>query len=150
MTGALSVTAAALGTITLMIKSAWLRQWLYHSPHLTAFGTYSHEIRATQIGAYILMCLGFPFVGLIMSSVAAAIANPAPRQSSSPPGNGGGPPGPGPAPEPRAPGGGRRADSGRVTVLVLSRCIVSRLPHARASGSGLPIPMESEPRGVAS
>ncbi len=130
-----------MGTVTLMIKSAPLRQWLYHSRHLTAFGTYSHEIHATQMGAYALMCLGFPVIGLIMSSLAAAIANPAPRQPGSPPGNGGGPPGPGPEPEPEpgAPGGGRRADWDRVPVLVLSRCIVPRLPHARASGSDLPM-----------
>jgi hypothetical protein len=134
MTGALSVTAAALGTITLMIKSAWLRQWLYHSPHLTAFGTYSHEIRATQVGPYLFMCLGFPFVGLFMSSVAAAIANPAPRQPSSPPGNGGGPPGPGPEPGPVPPDGGR---VDRVPVLALSGCTVFRMPGP--PGSGLPM-----------
>ncbi len=130
-----------MGTVTLMIKSAPLRQWLYHRRHLTAVGTNSPEIHATQMGAYALMCLGFPVIGLIMSSLAAAIANPAPRQPGSPPGNGGGPPGPGPEPEPEpgAPGGGRRADWDRVPVLVLSRCIVPRLPHARASGSDLPM-----------
>ncbi len=136
MTGALFVTAAGLGTVTLMLKSASLRQWLYHSRHLTAFGTYSHEIHATQVGAYALMCMGFPVIGLIMSSLAAGIANPAPRQSDSP-GNGGGPPGPGPEPEPSD--GGGRPEADRAPVLVLSGCTVYRLPHARVSGSGLPM-----------
>jgi hypothetical protein len=119
MTGALSVTAAALGTITLMIKSASLRQWLYHSPHLTAFSAYSHEIRATQVGAYILMCLGFPVVGLLMSSVATAIANTAPRLPGGQPdggSGGGGGRGPDAEPGPVPPDGGRLTDEERVLV----------------------------------
>ena len=124
-TAALFTTALGTGTTMLMLKSPSLLHWLNHGQRLTAVATYRYELYAGNgVGAYVLMLISFPVIGLIMSSLAAAIANPAPRQSSSPPGNGGGPPGPGPEPEPGAPGGGRRADSDRVTVLVLSRCIV--------------------------
>ena len=34
--GALTVTALGTGTTALMLKSAWVRDWLYHGQHLTA------------------------------------------------------------------------------------------------------------------
>ena len=104
-TAALFTTALGTGTTMLMLKSPSLLHWLNHGQRLTAVATYRYELYAGNgVGAYVLMLISFPVIGLIMSSLAAAIANPAPRQSSSPPGNGGGPPGPGPEPEPGAPG----------------------------------------------
>jgi hypothetical protein len=102
-TAALFTSALGTGTTLLTFKSAWLLHVVNHGQHLTATGMYRYEFRAVNGGAgYVLMLMFFPVIGLIMSSLAAAIANPAPSQSSSPPGNGSGPPGP----EPEPPGGG--------------------------------------------
>jgi hypothetical protein len=119
---AMFTTVLGTGTTLLMLRSPWLLHWVNHGRHLTAFATYRYEINtANAAGGYVLMLLSFPVVGLFMSSLAAAIANPAPGLSSSPPGHGGGPPGPGPGPEPEAePPGGGRAESARVPVPVLS------------------------------
>ena len=60
LVGALFVTVSGTGTIAVMLKAAWLRDWLYHGQH-RLFGvgglppllrgdpgviTYSHEITA--------------------------------------------------------------------------------------------------------
>jgi hypothetical protein len=63
---------------------------------------------------YIAMCVAFPLIGLVTSTLGVACLMPVPRQSDPQPGNGGGPPGPGPEP---APPGGRLADEERVPVL---------------------------------
>ena len=65
------------------------------------------------------MCVVFPIIGLIMSTLGAACLMPVPRQSGPQPGDGGGPPGPGPEPAPEPPPpGGRLADADeRVPVL---------------------------------
>jgi len=63
--------------------------------------TYRYEIYAgTGAFAYVVMLIFFPVIGLIMSSVAAAIANPAPRQPGPRTDGDGGPPSPGRAPVP--------------------------------------------------
>ena len=81
-TAALFTTVLGTGTTMLMLKSPWLLHWLNHGQHLTAVATYRYELYA-GLGAlsYGLMLISFPVIGLIMSSLAAAIANPAPRQS---------------------------------------------------------------------
>jgi hypothetical protein len=119
-TAALFTAAAGTGTVALMLKSTWLLHWLTHGQHLTAIAAYRYEISAgTGAAGYGLMLISFPVIGLIMSSVAAAIANPAPRQSGPQPG-GGGRGGGGPDPDPGPADGGRRADADRVPVLALS------------------------------
>jgi hypothetical protein len=129
------------GTTLLMLKYPWLLHWFTHSRPLTAMATYRYELHTVNAaGAYGLMLMSFPVIGLFMGSLAAVIVNPAPSSSGSP-GNGGGPPGPGPGPgpelEPEPPGGGR-AKSDRVPVPVLSGCTVFCPPHVRSPRSGLP------------
>ena len=136
---AVLTTVLGTGTTLLTLRSPWLLHWVNHGRHLTAFATYRYELyTASHAGGYVLILMSFPVVGLFMSSLAAAIANPAPSSSGSP-GHGGGPPGPGPGPEPEAePPGGRRAESDRVPVPVLSGCTVFCPPHVRSPRAGLP------------
>ena len=46
--GALTVTVLGIGTTALMLKSAWVRGWLYHGQHLTASALYGRELYASQ------------------------------------------------------------------------------------------------------
>jgi hypothetical protein len=134
---AMFTTVLGTGTTLLTLRSPWLLDWVNHGRHLTAFAAYRYELNtANAAGGYVLMLLSFPVVGLFMSSLAAAIANPAPQESGSA-GPGGGTAGPGRGPEPEPPGGGR-ADADRAPVLVLSGCTVLCLPHVRSPRSGLP------------
>ena len=58
--GALTVTVLGTGTTALMLKSAWVRGWLYHGQHLTASAVYGRELYASQnVGFYChdLRCL---------------------------------------------------------------------------------------------
>ena len=121
MAAALFVTVLGTGIIALTIKVAWLRPLVYHSPHPGAAAAYGHVLHASQhVGSYIVMCVVFPIIGLIMSALAVACLMPVPSQSGPQPGDGGGPPGsgPGPAPDPPPPGG-RLADA-EERVLALS------------------------------
>lgn len=78
-TAALLTTALGTGTVMLTLKSPWLLHWLNHGQRLTAIATYRYELYVgSGAGAYVLMLISFPVIGLIMSSLAAAIANPAP------------------------------------------------------------------------
>jgi hypothetical protein len=112
LVGALLVTVLGLGTIALTIKAPWLRPWVYHGQHLSAAAAYSHELAASgssgNTGMYAVMCVIFPFIGLVMSPLGGLVWGPAAAagQSGPPPG-GGGPPGPEPTPDPP---GGRLAD----------------------------------------
>ena len=118
-TAALFTTALGTGTVMLTLRSPWLLHWLNHGQHLTAIATYRYQLSVGNgAGAYVLMLITFPVIGLIMSALAAGVANPAPSQSSRPPGNGGGPPGPGPKPEPGPPDG-ERAEADRVPAPAL-------------------------------
>ena len=84
-TAAMAVTTLGTGTTMLMLKSPWLLHWLNHSRHLTAFATYRYELNTTNhTGAYVLMLMFFPVIGLITSYLAAVIANPAPLDARSP------------------------------------------------------------------
>ena len=103
LVGALFVTIAGTGTTALMLKTAWLRHWLYHGD-LTSAAMYRHELLASENGiGYFLICVAFPVIGLIMGALAVACFMPVPRQSGPQPGNGGGGGGPGPEPAPILP-----------------------------------------------
>ena len=122
MAGATFVTVAGFGTTAAMVKSAWLRDWLYHGQHLL-YGVqnlsadlktlqaiaYSHQLTGSMdTGAFFAMLIIFPVItlattGLVAACRAADDAAPAPGDTRP----GGGPPGPGPAPKP--PAGGRPA-----------------------------------------
>ena len=118
MVGALFVTVLGTGTIALTIKVARLRPWVFHAQHLSAAAAYRHELTASQsTGMYAVMCVVFPFIGLIMGALGVGCFMPVPRQSGPQPGNGGGGPGPEPAPDP--PDGGRRAEAGADAERVL-------------------------------
>ena len=80
-TGALFVTALGTGTTALMLRSAWLRHWLYHG-HLSALATYRHEIFAgTNVNGYALILMAFPVIGLIVGTAVMADTAPAPHES---------------------------------------------------------------------
>ena len=84
-TAARAVTTLGTGTTMLMLKSPWLLHWLNHGRHLTGFATYRYELNTTNhTGAYVLMLMFFPVIGLITSYLAAVIANPAPLDARSP------------------------------------------------------------------
>ncbi|HEV3289543.1 MAG TPA: hypothetical protein VG123_11165 [Streptosporangiaceae bacterium] len=115
--GAMLVTVLGAGTTALMVRSASVRDLLYHGPHLTASAIYGRELYASQdVSAYLLLFFGFPIIGLIMGLVGAGVANLSPRLPDG--GRPGGPPGPGgPGPLPAAPDGSRHVDAEELTVL---------------------------------
>ena len=112
--GALTVTALGFGTTALMLKSAWVRGWLYHGQHLTASAVYGRELYASGgMAFYAVICVIFPIIGLIMSLSGSGYANVTGPQPGGGPGGPGGPHGPGePEPMPDPPAGGRLADAG--------------------------------------
>jgi hypothetical protein len=111
LVGALLVAALGTGTIALMLKAAWLRNWLYPGRH-QFFGiaglrslldgdlaaiTYSHELTASvDASIFLVMCVAFPLIALALAGLAAlgALANAEPQQGGDPPRGGGGPPAP--------------------------------------------------------
>ncbi len=108
LVGALLVAVLGTGTIALTIKVAWLRPWIFHSQHLSAAAAYVHELTASQGPVYPVMCVIFPVIGLVISTLGGLVWGSARGGRSGPrPGNGG-PPGPEPTPDPP---GGRRADA---------------------------------------
>jgi hypothetical protein len=109
--GALIVAILGTGTIALMPRAAWLRHWLYPGQHLLAGAVHSRELAASNgSGAYGLILIAFPVIGLLLGVFSSAAA----IESSGPPAGGGGPPRPEPGPEPvpDSPGSGRLADAG--------------------------------------
>jgi hypothetical protein len=111
------VTVSGTGTLALLIRSAWVRDWLYHGQHVTASAVYGRELYASQNATgYFFLLVAFPIVGLILGVTGAAIANPVPRLP-----DGGGPPGPpghgGPEPLPDPPDGGRQAEVNELVTL---------------------------------
>jgi hypothetical protein len=124
--GALIVTVLGTGTVALMPRAAWLRHWLYPGQHLLAAAVHSREVAASNSGgAYGLILIAFPVIGLLLGIFSSAAA----IESSGPPPRGGGPPGPEPAPDP--PGSGRLADAGAGTGRV-----VADLPGSSEEGPG--------------
>lgn len=74
LTGAMTVTLAGSATVTLMLKSAAVRNWLLTSEHLSANALYVRELNAgADIGAYFVMCIFFPLFALACSAYAAAV-----------------------------------------------------------------------------
>jgi hypothetical protein len=72
--GALTVTVLGTGTTALLLKSAWVRDWLYHGQHLTASAVYGRELYASQgVAFYALICVVFPIIGAIMGVLGAAV-----------------------------------------------------------------------------
>jgi hypothetical protein len=83
LTGALLVTALGTGTTALMLRSAALRNWLYHGQHLDALALYQHELySSTGTQMYVLICVAFPVIGLIMGG--AGVAGTRPRETLEP------------------------------------------------------------------
>jgi hypothetical protein len=126
--GAMLVTVLGAGTTALMVSSAWVRDLLYHGPHLTASAVYGRELYASQdVSAYLLLFFAFPFIGLMMGLVGTGIANMKPRQPDG--GRPGGPPGPGgPEPLPAPPDGGRHVDAEELAVLTGELTHASQTP----------------------
>ncbi len=77
LTGALLVTALGTGTTALMLRSAALRNWLYHGQHLNALALYQHELYSSMgTQMYALICVAFPVIGLIMGGAGVAGRRP--------------------------------------------------------------------------
>jgi hypothetical protein len=74
--GALTVTVLGISTTALMLKSAWVRGWLYHGQHLTASAVYGRELYASgNVAFYVVICVIFPIIGLIAGLVGSGSAN---------------------------------------------------------------------------
>jgi hypothetical protein len=118
LAGALSVTVLGFGTTAVMLKAAWLRNWLYHGSHLlygvqnlsSDLGTpsaiaYSHELTgSSDASVFLLICIAFPLIAFPLIGWAAlsvwgnGAANPGgPRRGD----------GPVPEPAPEPPDGGQ-------------------------------------------
>ena len=101
------------GTTALLVKSAWVRDLLYHGQHLTASAVYGRELWASQnVGGYAAAWIFFPVVGLVMGPFGGAIAEllASPRPDGGHPPPPADPPGPEPLPDP--PDGRRLVDAG--------------------------------------
>jgi hypothetical protein len=123
LAGALLVNVLGTGTTAVMLQAAWLRNWLYHGPHLL-YGVqnlsadlrtwpaiaYGHELTgAADAGALLIMCIAFPVIASIMTGFAALIATDDSAVGPAGPRPGGrGPSGPGPTLD--------RPDDGGLTV----------------------------------
>jgi hypothetical protein len=82
LVGALFVTVLGTGLVALTIKAAWLRPLVFHAPHLSQAAAYGHVFHASQhVGMYIVMCVTFPLIGLVMTPLGVACLMPVPRQS---------------------------------------------------------------------
>jgi hypothetical protein len=122
--GALLVAALGTGTTALMLRAAWLRNWLYHGQR-QFFGiaglrslldgnraaiTYSHELTASvDTSIFLVMCVAFPLIALALTGLAAldALGSAEAEQGGDPPRGGGGPPAP--KAVPGGPGGAQLA-----------------------------------------
>lgn len=84
--GVAALTATVLGTSTtaLMLKSAWVRGWLYHWHHLTASALYGRELWASEdVAFYAVICVIFPIIGIVAALSGAGYANrPRPQPDS--------------------------------------------------------------------
>ena len=119
LVGALFATVAGTGTTAVMVRAAWLRNWLYHG-HQLLYGVrnlssdlrtlpaiaYGHQLTGSvDQGVFWIICIVFPLIALLGTSMVVIVAAGATAGHADPrPGGGGGPPGPGPAPDP-PPGG---------------------------------------------
>jgi hypothetical protein len=118
--GALSVTVSGIGTTALLVKSAWVRDLLYHGQHLTSSVVYGRELTAIQnTQGYDIICIAFPLIGALAGITGAAFA----CLRTSPQPGGGRPPGPAePEPLPGPAGGGRQIMAEADQVSLADRC----------------------------
>jgi hypothetical protein len=87
MVGALFVTVLGTGTAALAIEVARLRPLVFHAPHASEAAAYGHVLHASQhVQTYVVMCVIFPVIGLLMSGMGMACFMPVPRQSGPQPG----------------------------------------------------------------
>lgn len=121
LVGALFVTVVGSGTIAAMLTTPWLRNWLYHGHPLSGVSglqfllrgspaalTYSHQITAAaDAPPFLMICLVFPLIALVLIGLAALLVRAAAAGQSDPPRGGGGPPGPAAVPD--SPGGAQLA-----------------------------------------
>jgi hypothetical protein len=114
LVGALFVTVMGMGTAAVMLKAAWLRDWLYHGRHLL-YGVqnlssdlstpsaiaYSHQLTGS-VDAQVLnaIIIFFPVIALMLTAFVAVARGDAAAGRGDPRRGGGGPPGPGPADPP--------------------------------------------------
>jgi hypothetical protein len=125
MFGAVFVTVCGTGTIAAMLRAPWLRNWLYQGHLLSgvyrlqpllrgnpAALVYSHQITAaTDAPPFLIICIIFPLVALVLTGLAALTVGMADTGQAKPPRPGGGQPGPELLPDP--PDGAQLADSTR-------------------------------------
>ena len=82
--GALTATVLGTSTTALMLKSAWVRGWLYHWHHLTASALYGRELWASgDVAFYAVICVVFPLIGIVAALSGAGYASrPRPQPGS--------------------------------------------------------------------
>jgi len=74
--GALTVTVLGTGTTALMLRSDWIRSWLYHWHHLTASALYGRELDASGgVAFYAVIGVIFPIIGLMAGLLGSASAD---------------------------------------------------------------------------
>jgi hypothetical protein len=77
LTGALFVTALGTSTTALTLTSGALRQWFYHGQHLSTLTLYHREqIASVSTEVYVVVCIAFPVIGLIMGALGVAGVRP--------------------------------------------------------------------------
>ena len=123
LAGALSATVLGFGTTAVMLKAAWLRNWLYHGQHLL-YGVqnlssdlktlpaiaYSHELTGSvDVQVFHVIIIVFPLIALVLTAFVAVARGDA-AAAPGDPRRGGGPPCPEPAADP--PDGGQPAVTG--------------------------------------
>jgi hypothetical protein len=141
LVGALFVTVLNTGTTAVMLKAAWLRNWLYHGPHLL-YGVqnlssdlrtlpaiaYSHEVTASvDVHGFLFICVPCTLIALFQLWFGALILwGDAATGRGGPRRGGGGPPGPEPALDPDPADGGRLTggtdDAARLAAGLLGLC----------------------------
>jgi hypothetical protein len=79
-TAAMFTMTLGTGLTLLTVRSPWLLRLVTHGRHMDALTTYRYELNTAQhAGGYLLMLMFFPVIGLMMSYLAAVIANPVSR-----------------------------------------------------------------------
>jgi hypothetical protein len=84
---ALTVTVLGTVTVALMPRAGWVMRLLYPGQHLSAAATYLNELNASvRVGAYSLILVIFPIIGLLMGLGGGAVAEqPGPELGGGPP-----------------------------------------------------------------
>ena len=150
LVGALLVAVLGMGTTAVMLKAAWLRNWLYHGQHLL-YGVqnlsadlrtlpaiaYSHQLTGSvDAGVLNAIIIFFPLIALVPTMFVAISRTGDAAAGQGDPRRGGGPPGPGPAPDP--PDGGQPAVTGDDAGLMVGPANARRhtTMALRSSGPG--------------